>query len=205
MLLKGKLSGIYHLVSASLLSVLIGCSILPNTDKPIKIESTPSLATISILSEDGQVRTLGKTPLEISESEFFRGSKMVYVQASLEGFKDNAVYVPRADRLKETSITLRLKELPLLETKKSDQINNLVSEVAKVQSLIFQKKYLPAQASLERLAGEYPDIAVIRDLLGNALYLMGKNKEALAVYTKAELLDPNNGARKLIINKLKEQ
>jgi tetratricopeptide (TPR) repeat protein len=184
---------------------MISCSLLKNRDKQIRIESTPNMATITVLTEDGQVRTLGKSPLEISESELFRGDNIIYLQSSLNGFKDSTIYIPKNDHLKEMAITIRMKELPLLESKQNDQVNNLVTEIAKAQALIYQKKYAAAQVVLEKLTTSHPDIAVIRDLLGNSLYLAGKNKEALDVYLKAEMLDPNNGSRKLIINKLKEQ
>lgn len=187
------------------LFLLSSCSLLKNTDKKIRIETTPSMATITIISDNGQVRTIGQSPLEISESELFRGSNMILMQATLNGFKETNVYIPKTDRLNEMNLTLRLKEIPLLESKKSDQVNNLVSEIAKAQALIFQKKYPAAQIILEKLTTSHPDIAVIRDLLGNSLYLSGKNKDALDMYMKAELLDPNNGSRKIIINKLKEQ
>ena len=181
------------------------CSSFSNNSKNIRIETTPSMASITTLSADGQIRTLGQSPLEISESEVFQNNNMVYLQATLNGFKENSLYIPKTERLKEMNITLRLKELPLFESKKNDQVNNLLSEIAKAQAMIFQKKYAAAQSLLENLVGTQPDIAVIRDLLGNALYLSGKNKEALDIYLKAEAIDPNNGTRKLIINKLQEQ
>lgn len=181
------------------------CSSFSNNSKNIRIETTPSMASITTLSADGQIRTLGQSPLEISESELFQNNNMVYLQATLNGFKENSLYIPKTERLKEMNITLRLKELPLFESKKNDQVNNLLSEIAKAQAMIFQKKYAAAQSLLENLVGTHPDIAVIRDLLGNALYLSGKNKEALDIYLKAEAIDPNNGTRKLIINKLQEQ
>jgi len=181
------------------------CSSFSNNSKNIRIETTPSMASITTLSADGQIRTLGQSPLEISESELFQNNNMVYLQATLNGFKENSLYIPKKERLKEMNITLRLKELPLLESKKNDQVNNLLSEIAKAQAMIFQKKYAAAQSLLEKLVSTHPDIAVIRDLLGNALYLSGKNKEALDIYLKAEAIDPNNGTRKLIINKRQEQ
>lgn len=181
------------------------CSSFNIYSKNIRIETTPSMASITTLSSDGQIRTLGQSPLEISESELFQNNNMVYLQATLNGFKENSLYIPKTERLKEMNITLRLKELPLLESKKNDQVNNLLSEIAKAQAMIFQKKYAAAQSLLEKLVSTHPDIAVIRDLLGNALYLSGKNKEALDIYLKAEAIDPNNGTRKLIINKLQEQ
>ena len=181
------------------------CSSFSNNSKNIRIETTPSMASITTLSADGQIRTLGQSPLEISESELFQNNNMVYLQATLNGFKENSLYIPKTERLKEMNITLRLKELPLFESKKNDQVNNLLSEIAKAQAMIFQKKYAAAQSLLEKLVSTHPDIAVIRDLLGNALYLSGKNKEALDIYLKAEAIDPNNGTRKLIINKRQEQ
>lgn len=196
---------LFRLYLVLCISSIVGCSLLKNSDKQIRIETTPNMATITVVAEDGQVRTLGKSPLEISESELFRGNNMIYLQSSLNGFKDSAVYIPKSDRLKEMAITIRMKELPLLESKQNDQVNNLVTEIAKAQAMIYQKKYNAAQVILEKLASSHPDIAVIRDLLGNSLYLAGKNREALDVYLKAEMLDPNNGSRKLIINKLKEQ
>ena len=71
--------------------------------------------------------------------------------------------------------------------------------------MIYQKKLAQAENILQKLTREFPDVAVIRDLLGNALYLNRRSKDALEVYLKAEALDPNNNARKLIINKIKGQ
>ncbi|MCK6596556.1 MAG: hypothetical protein L6Q33_15280, partial [Bacteriovoracaceae bacterium] len=69
------------------------CSSFSNNSKNIRIETTPSMASITTLSADGQIRTLGQSPLEISESELFQNNNMVYLQATLNGFKENSLYI----------------------------------------------------------------------------------------------------------------
>lgn len=184
-------------------SLLFGCS--SSSNNGIRIETNPTGASVVAIGVDGQQTSLGKTPIQMTEQEFFRGEKLLQLQAILPGYKETTVFVPRSDRLKEVSLTIILKEQVSIETKNSDKLNALVGELAQAQAMIHQKKLAQAELILQKLAREFPDVAVIRDLLGNALYLNGRSKEALEVYLKAEALDPNNNARKTIINKIKGQ
>lgn len=204
---KGIQMRTYSLKTFIFLFVILSqsCALIDLPGRKVSIESTPPGAIITRQGDDGQINTLGKAPLEIQEEKLFENNEMILLQATLGGFRDTAVYIPQIERLSKMAITFRLEETPLSESKNSDQTNSLVSEIAKAQSLIHQKRFTMATASLEKLSTQFPEIAVIRDLLGNTFYLSGKTKEALEMYLKAEIIDPNNSARKTIINKLKEQ
>jgi tetratricopeptide (TPR) repeat protein len=189
----------------NLLIILLITSCSTSTNNGIRIETNPTGASVVAIGGDGQQTSLGKTPIQMTEQEFFRGEKLLQIQTILPGYKEAIVFVPRSDRLKDASLTIILKEQISSETKNSEKLNTLVGELAQGQALIHQKKFAQAEQILQKQAREFPDVAVIRDLLGNALYLNGRSKEALEVYLKAEALDPNNNARKVIINKIKGQ
>jgi hypothetical protein len=189
------------IVCTMLLMAITSCS----TNTGVRIESTPTGATLSSIGPTGEKTTLGKTPLQISEQDFFRNEKIIELQASMAGHRESIIIVPRTERLKELSLTIKLKEQVTSEAKNSDRLNFLVGDLAQAQAMIHQKKLVQAEAILQKLSREFPDLAVVRDLLGNAVYLNGRSQEALEIYLKAEALDPGNNGRKTIIKKIQGQ
>ena len=132
---------VFHLSAVlSLQLYFSSCSLVGTKQNNIQIESLPAGATITSVSDNGQVTTLGTTPLTISEQKLFNNSNFVQLQASLPGYKDNTIHVPKLDRLNQAALTFKLSEQSFTDSKKTEQFTDLINEIARVQSLIHQKK-----------------------------------------------------------------
>ncbi len=186
--------------------VFIGfISIACSTGK-VKVESFPLKAQVSLVNENGQITSLGNTPLEVSSSKVYKHQEFVKVLISKNGFEAKEIYISKPLLSSTQNLSANLK--PIQETKKLFQdarLEEVSLKIAEAQKLGFLKEFKKAENILLGLVDEFPELSVPNDLLANIYYLTHKKDKALYYYKRADELSPGNSQRSRIIYKLNEQ
>ena len=176
-----------------ILILSLGCS----SRSSIKLKSVPDGANVSAVESDGSMRSLGKTPLETTES-------MQSILIEKEGFEASRIFVGALDSQNyEYSVKLAAKvEDPKVNDIKS-RYERLAKSVAKANNLINNKRYSEADSLLLNLTNDYPYVSVGYDLLGNISYLQKDFKRAIGYYQKSLELNPENVETKQVLDRLR--
>jgi len=175
------------------LIVLGACS----TSSSIKLRSVPDGATVSAIESDGSSRSLGKTPLETSES-------MQSLLIEKEGFESSRIFVGRLQSQNyEYSVKLTAKAEDPKVTDIKSRHERLAKTIAKAHNLINNKRYSEADSLLVNLTNEYPYVSVGYDLLGNISYLQKDFRRAIGYYQKSLELNPENVETKQVLDRLR--
>jgi tetratricopeptide (TPR) repeat protein len=185
-----------------LLSVLIASSC--STRSTVSIKSFPEGAEVAYVGKNGEVKSVGKTPLNVP-SEFLNDGRISSFVVSKDGYKDHQVILGR-DRSEENyDITLNLQtmgEHPKNLDARARQ-EKLAKLLLQAHNLTISKRYDEAERVLGNVIQDYPLISAGYDLLGNVSYLQKDLKRALKNYEKSLQLNPENAETKMMIEKLK--
>lgn len=170
----------------------------------VDIESYPSKTTISLIESNGQVKEIGQTPLIIDLDKLFQDEKLIKLNFSKDGHKDQVVYLNKPQIKSRISISANLeKNNSASEIISNEKMQELSSKVAEAQKYSFKKNYRKAEKILLDVIEDYPNISVPYDLIANIYYLSNESEKALYFYKKAKNLNPGNAQRDYIITKLK--
>lgn len=163
----------------------------------IKLKSVPDGASVSVVESDGSARSIGKTPLETSES-------MQSILIEKEGFESSRIFV---GHLESQHYEYSVKLTPRPEDPKVTDIKSryerLAKNIAKANNLINNKRYSEADSLLVNLTNDYPYVSVGYDLLGNISYLQKDFKRAIGYYQKSLELNPENVETKQVLDRLR--
>lgn len=170
----------------------------------VLISSNPGGADVYLVGNQGEQTSLGKTPLDLSESGFFGTNDAVKIRIEHSSYKEKELFISRPPRLGQIDLSVKLEESPRIEDIGVKKLNSLAGQIAEGQAFIHKRDYNSAKQIFELLANEFPQVAAIHDLLGNSYYLLGNKKMALKAYTLASGLEPGNYKRQVVINKLSE-
>lgn len=172
----------------------------------VDIESYPSKTTISLIESNGQVKEIGQTPLSIDLDKLFQDERLIKLNFSKDGHKDQVVYLNKPQIKSRISISANLeKNNSASEIISNEKMQELSSKVAEAQKYSFSKDYKRAEQILLNVIEEFPSVSVPYDLVANIYYLSNRSKKALYFYQKAKQLNPGNAQRDYIISKLKNQ
>ena len=182
--------------------MMFGCS----TTSKVKITSSPEKAEVTVTTNDGETKSLGYTPLEVSGRDIYaNGSRMSIVQIYKEGFENQKIFIAQDSSQENYNINVKLK-LKSEDLKSQDlksRQEKLAKGIAVSSNLINSKKYDEAERMLLTITQDYPFISVSYDLLGNIFYLRRDLKSALNFYERSYRMNPENGETKSMIEKLK--
>lgn len=184
----------------------LGLFIIACSTGKVKVDSFPLKAQVSLVNENGQITSLGETPLEISAAKAYKNQEFIKVLISKNGFEAKEVYISKPLLASTQSLSANLK--PVQETKKLFQdarLEEVSLKIAEAQKLGFLKEYKKAEDILLDLVDEFPELSVPNDLLANIYYLTHKKDKALYYYKRADELSPGNSKRSRIIYKLNGQ
>lgn len=190
------------LLSLILLLVLISCA----SSSRVKISSTPDKAEVKVTTNDGEMKSLGTTPLEIEGREIYaNASRMSMLHVSKEGFETQNIFIAQDSNQENYNINVKLKtrseDAKGLEIKARQE--KLAKNIAVSNNLINKKRYDEAARVLITITQDYPYVSVSYDLLGNISYLQRDFRAALNYYQKSYQINPENAETKMMIDKLK--
>jgi hypothetical protein len=171
--------------------------------KRVTLLSFPEGANVSVKSQEGTLKSLGKTPLKYDdrdvESTFGDFAALVF---SKEGYEEQHVFVePSAQLDVKVKLQPKMDDPKLLDTQKRQE--NLVKQVVQAHAFIHSKKFEEAKVILINVTRDYPYVSVGFDLLGNISYLQKDLQMALQYYEKSMVLNPENPETKLILEKIR--
>jgi tetratricopeptide (TPR) repeat protein len=171
----------------------------------VKISSLPEGANVSVKHADGSFKSIGVTPIEVSqELVFSAGSTMSTLQFEKEGFQDQSVFLGDIDVGANYDINLKLQKL-IDDNKVSDLKNKqerMAQQLVYAHNLIIAKKYPEAQAILKTVSKDFPHVSVSYDLLGNIAYLQKDLNGALNYYQRSLEINPDNDGARQMVNRL---
>lgn len=190
-----------NFILLTFLLFLFSCS----TQSFIKVRTSPDNAQISVRTNDGNVKVLGKGSVEMNTQQFFSlGSRMAKLEVSKENYKTQSVFIIQGKSSESYEVFITLdKEL---EDAKSSEMRSRLEKLSKTltraTSAIHSKKYSEAEIMLNNLVSDFPSVSVVYDLLGNVYYLQKNMKEALRFYQRSYQINPENVETKNIIDRL---
>lgn len=176
------------------------------TISKVKITSSPDKAEVKVTNNDGETKSLGITPLEITGKDIYSSSsRMSLIQISKDGFESQNVFIAQESSLESYNINIKLRT-------KSEDVKNqdiksrqekLAKNIALSNNLINKKRYEEAERVLSSVADDFPYVSVTYDLLGNIAYLRRDFRSAINYYEKSFQINPENSESKTMIDKLK--
>jgi tetratricopeptide (TPR) repeat protein len=182
------------------LTAISSCS----TRSVVSIKSFPEGAQVAFVGKNGEVKSVGKTPLEVP-AEFLNDGRISSFVVSKEGFKDHLIVLGRDRSSESYDMTFNLQSSG--EDPKNMDIRTRQERLAKLilqaHNLTNSKRYGEAERILANVIQDYPLISAGYDLLGNVFYLQKDLKNALKNYEKSLQLNPENAETKLMIDKIK--
>lgn len=186
-----------------ILLTFVGCS----GSGMLSVKTNPSVATVKLSDESGEIREIGNTPLSVNFNEVFAGSKNIKVIIEKGNFESEKIILTRPEIKTDYNLSVDLKR----DSSSESQIENLktlekvAKNIAEAFKKIQERRFKDAEGQLLRFIEEYPSISVSYDLLGNVYYMMGDRQAARAQYLKADSINPNNFERKRIIQRLSSE
>jgi tetratricopeptide (TPR) repeat protein len=171
----------------------------------LSLKSTPDKAQVKVVDPDGEIRSLGETPVSIPLNQVFQNG--AYVQLIVESSGHNPEKVLLTKPQIETSYNLSFKlnkETQDLDAMKTiDNLERIAVEIANAQRLMYAKRSEEAETILKRVVDEFPAVSVGYDMLGNIYYMKNDYRQALKYYETALELNPTNLERKRVVEKIK--
>jgi len=172
----------------------------------LEFESFPGKVQVSVVRNDGQIKSLGETPLDIDMNKIFFNDGAVKLLFTKSGYRDEVVYLTKPALRSNIKISTNMKEADSAKEIISNQkLEKLSNKIAEAQKYSYSKNYQRAEGILLNLIDEYPEVSVPYDLLANIYYLSNNTSKALYFYEKAKVLSPSNTQREYLINKLKRE
>lgn len=188
----------YYLALISLLS----CS-----NAQVKIDTIPEGATVSSIGPKGEIKEIGKTPLNIKEDQLYvMNSGFAQLKITKDQFLDDNVVITKPVMSRDLQLSFKLKKLEQSSDARLIKEDNekIATSIARLNALIKEKQLSEAENVLMVFIQQYPHISVGYDYLGNVYYLQKNINKALSYYQRAQDINPQNMERKTIINKLQE-
>ena len=176
------------------------------TISKVKITSSPDKAEVKVTNNDGETKSLGITPLELTGKDIYSSSsRMSLIHISKDGFESQNVFIAQESSLESYNINIKLRTKS--EDGKNQDIRSrqekLAKNIAMSNNLINKKRYDEAERVLTSVTDEFPYVSVSYDLLGNIAYLQRDFRAAINYYEKSFQLNPENSETKSMIDKLK--
>lgn len=168
------------------------------------ITTSPDGVDVKVIGQDGGVRNVGKTPLNLNTNKFFQGEDMIKVYLSKPSHQTKILYLNKPSLYSNMKVSAQLDEKnQARDILSQEKIEYISKQIAEAQRHSFSKNFSRAKNILEELIEQYPGISVSYDLIANIYYLNNDLSKALFFYEKANEIAPGNNKRSLLIQKLK--
>lgn len=181
--------------------VLVSCG-----HAKLHFESYPSKVDVGVVSSDGQIRTLGQTPLRVNIDSVPFNDGAIRLMFTKDGFQDEVVYLSKPALSSTVKVSTTMKAASSAkEIIFNEKLEILSYKTAEAQRYSYSKNYNKAESILLDLIDTYPGVSVPYDLLANIYYLSNKTSKALFYYEKAKSISPVSPQREYLINKIKNE
>ena len=187
-----------HFYPILVVSLLSACA-----SSTLNVESQPEGADVFVKFKDSNVRKIGTTPLNISESQLPHGDDSYEITVSKDKFEKEKIVVTPSKFSRNIKVNVKMntaqETVPSITNK---DLNELIRMTAFAQNALKSKDYDLAEKTLNSAIVKYPNIPTIYTLLGNSFYLRKDLDRALVHYKKSFELDPQNIETENIIKKI---
>lgn len=190
----------------------------------MELSSIPDGSSVQLISNRGEIKSLGKTPLSLDMQGLFQNaSDFAVIRVEKDGYFGQGFVIPRTSMPSNHEISVSLEQKPAskaaetlpttpvaVELDKCTQLSKenltrLSKGVAVVQSLILKRDFEVAKVRIAGLIADFPYISVLYDLQGNIYYLQKNYGEAVTAYEKSLELEPENMETAFIVKRLRAQ
>lgn len=180
---------------------LTGCA----SSQFLQIESDPVGADVYLSISGQSSAKVGQTPLQLQSSQIPSGAE-AQISISKGNLKSETVFLPATNFSKSGKIFIKLTDtqLPIACLQQEASMQKLARGIAESQAMIKSKELDQSEQKLVSLSGEFSNVSVIYDLLGNIHYLKKDLDKALIAYRKSISLNPNNLETTRIIQKIEQ-
>jgi tetratricopeptide (TPR) repeat protein len=207
--------------------LLVGTLLISCATGRLQLSSLPEDSSVQLISNRGEIKSLGKTPLSLDmQSLFLNASDFATLRVEKDGYFSQGFVIPRTTLPANHEISVSLEKKPeikppepptpvpttpvAVELDKCTQLSKenltrLSKGVAVVQSLLLKRDFEVAKVRLAGLIADFPYISVLYDLQGNIYYLQKNYGEAVGAYEKSLELEPENMETAFIVKKLRAQ
>ncbi len=184
-----------------LLVLLTACA-----QSELVIKSIPPEAEVSVIDGDGEIKSLGKTPLKLPSAEMFKsGAGYSQLQISKENFESKSFVMSKSSLPTNYEISVNLTKTSTDPKILEGNLKNekVAQQIAQANNYIHSRKLLEAEQLISRFIQDYPHVSVGYDYMGNIQYMKKDYKKALYYYEKGLGLNPENLETKDMVTKLK--
>ncbi len=190
----------------------------------LELSSIPDGSSVQLISNRGEIKSLGKTPLSLDMQGLFQNaSDFAMVRVEKDGYFSQGFVIPRTSLPANHEISVSLEQKPEIKAPEAppttpvaveldkcsqlskENLTRLSKGVAVVQSLILKRDFEVAKVRIAGLIADFPYISVLYDLQGNIHYLQKNYSEAVVAYEKSLELEPENMETGFIVKKLRAQ
>ena len=185
------------------------CSQMRAMKREIVVDSNPKEAEVSYLTQAGQFKVLGKTPLTIEDDlikEWQKDNEYVVIKVSKSGHVVENLFIDLNNSYKINYLA-ELHAIDVWNNKEmelsSTNANALAIKVQKINQQVFNKNLDSALASTEHLIEQYPKAHVFYDIKGSIMFLMGRKEESIVSYQKSLSLNPDNNDATMMLEKVR--
>ena len=179
---------------------LVGCA----TTSVVRVQSFPEGAEVALVSKEGGVRPIGKTPLMVPPQSLEDGRLNSFI-ITKDGFKDHHILLGRDKTQENYDISVNLQaqsdDPKVLDSRARQE--RLAKLVLQGHNLTSSKRYSEAERVLETVILDYPHISAGFDLLGNLAYLKKDLKMALKHYERSLQINPENSETRAMVERIK--
>jgi tetratricopeptide (TPR) repeat protein len=154
----------------------------------LRLNSVPEKATVEVITGAPAPAKVGETPLSVNDSELSKhNARGPYVfRISKDGYEPQDLIV---NSLSGVNIDYLLNLKPRTTT---TQVNELVEDLFKAQTLAQKSNFVESLSILEKLAVRFPDVAAIPELQASIHMLRKEYSIAEKLFAKALSLNPEN-------------
>jgi len=197
----------------------------------MQLTSIPEGSNVQLISNRGEIKALGKTPLNMpTDQMFINAANFANLRVEKDGYFSQSFIIPRSSIPNNHEISVSLEQKPEVKTEPApaqtmtqtpptpvavemdrcsqlskESLTKLSKGVAVVQSIILKREFEIAKVRLSGLIADFPYISVLYDLQGNIFYLQKNYNEAVLAYEKSLELEPDNMETAFIVKKLRVQ
>lgn len=187
------------------------CFLACQSTSRVLISGEPGIEVFKV-RQNAPEELLGKIPLDIESTQLFAPNENTVQLSAHKGSQTNNLLVmkPQLPGLYNIKLNFPQETLLVPQTehceKSAEQrdYSLLAKSIAESQALIHRKNYEAAQIKLIALSNQFPEIAVIHDLLGNSYYLSKRFEDSLKSYQKSLKIDANNSGAAQMVERLKQ-
>lgn len=187
--------------------IISGCVSLSSK---IAFKSEPVQADVTYLTKEGEKKSLGVTPIEMTKTEFLKAmgsdaepGTFVTVIIQKPGFKDEILAIPIGGfGTLLTEVNVKLKEGTTEKELKTAK--GLIEHLFLAQKFAINNEFDRAQSEIDRILIEFPNFARAMSMRASIFFAQKNYSESVKWYEKALQADPQMDEAVKLLAKAKQ-